>query len=185
MSTLSAQWTPNLRYALAVSKQGEQRGTGVVPPSWWTDLLQREHAARLKENERAKRDGDPPVYEVRLTQLGQLLARAVSRPDAWAHSAVSDFLAGKRHTLEMADAFCALYSLPRFEVRLRPDSEERARELERYARRFTDAHTVDRVGRTDKVAEALLDSATRHTEHVTSSDAVQNRGRNRRAHRGG
>lgn len=165
-----------------MGKQGDQRGIGVEPPPWWVELFTRTHQARQKENDRARADGDPEPYETRLTQLGEILAEIAGRDGKWSHSQVSNFVNGNAYTMEMANAFATLYEIPRFEIAIRADSEERAREIERFAKRFHGPTASGRIVRIDQAASKLQESADRQTERVTSSDGTQSR-RPRRPHR--
>lgn len=147
-----------------MSKIGDDRSIGTTPPQWWLDLFAAEYERRERANADAKTRREAEIYIQGTVQLGIELARLVGRPAPWNHSAVSRFINGKGHTIEMAEAFSLLYGLPRFQAVVRADTPEQARDLEMFLRR-----SQARIGSVDREIADLAQQAERQTAPVPSA----------------
>lgn len=155
-----------------MSKAGEERGIGADPPEWWLKRFRAEFSRREEANEKARAAREPKPYKLTTAELGVRLADLVGRSEDWNHSVVSNFLNGKRYTLEMAEAFSIEFGIPRFEKRVRAETEEAANELELLIRKIDTLNAragSSRVAAVDEEAARL----TREARATTRPPADQ------------
>lgn len=107
--------------------QPRTRDKGIIVPSWFLLRV----IKLVDEDERS------------LVEIAAALSDAVDRDSPWDHGAVSKFLNNKVTTRAMADAFAALYGLPRpfYEAR----TLDEAIALQATAKRYDDGCCRDRV----------------------------------------
>lgn len=150
---------------------GKTRAKGVDLPSWWMDKV------RAIVDDRKKDLGES------LVELGDRLASAVGRPQAWNHSSVSRFLSENNPTIDMAEAFAELLGIPK--PFFTPRSFDEALSLQQVSRRY-DAKQLnpDQERRLDKVDRAL-DAAEAEVRGQRQGVGSQDEGRVGRGRRVG
>lgn len=157
------------------TRERKARAKGANLPPWFLSKV-REIVDERKES-----------LSESLGELGELLAEAVGRPDAWDHSAVSRFLNEEVTTVPMAEAFAVLLGIPRPFYTARSFDEGLA--LQQVSRRYdTRGPTPDqarRLATADQVLESAEEDARDQTRGVRSKDeGASRRGRTGRAARG-
>jgi hypothetical protein len=154
--------------------EADERAKGVDLPPWWLEKV------REMVDERKETIGES------LGQLGEALADAVGREEAWDHSVISRFLRNKNTTVPLAEAFAVLLGIPRpFFV---PRSFDEALSMQQVLRRYDGKGlTPDqqrRLHTVDQVAAAAAQDAADQTRGVPSKDeGTSRRGRTGRAAR--
>lgn len=123
-----------------------------------------------------------------LEQLAAALSEAVGKERPWTHGTVSNFLTEdptkSRTTIEMADAFCALYGVPPFLFRIKAGSLDEAVEIAAVVSKWSkkdqrsNPEAPVRVIETDQRAAALRKAAHDQRQPVKSKD--ERPGRRRR-----
>lgn len=98
----------------------KERGMSIVLPKWWLDEVRRlatKQAGWTQE------------------RLAEALTKVAGRPVKWDHKTVGNFLKGEHATIEMMEAFCALFDgLPPCQFRAR--TVEEAIQMRIASRRF-------------------------------------------------
>jgi hypothetical protein len=144
----------------------KDRGMSIVLPSWWLDDLR--PLASKKAGWTQER-------------LAKALTKIYGRATEWDHKTVGNFLKGKHATIEMMEAFCALFeALPPCQFRARHRRE--AMQLQSVARGAdTPPETAARLAMLDRGMREHQALAADQTAALDYADEAKRAGSRRRS----